>query len=105
MRRSDLHHISLLLLLSLVLVTPCSAADESGGQIVLKEFANGSRSLRPVTVRNKWEVRWDSTEGASIYLYNEKVTRQPKPTSSSEVGEKDCVITKFRILRRSDHSL
>jgi hypothetical protein len=43
-----------------------------GGRVVLKKSANGSRTLRPFTVQDGWEARWESTADISLYLLNEK---------------------------------
>lgn len=73
MVETPMRHLSLLLLpLLLLLVTPCFAAGESGGQTILKESASGRRNLRPFTVKDKWELRWDSTGSMSVWLYTAK---------------------------------
>ena len=65
---------SLLLSLMLLLVTPSFAVGESSaeGKIILKESANGSRSLQPFTVQNKWEMRWESSADITIWLKDKK---------------------------------
>ena len=62
----------LLLWLLLIVLTPSLAVGESEGKTVLKESAPGSRSLRPFTIQDEWELRWDSTEGISVTLYTDK---------------------------------
>jgi len=62
----------LALMTALLLVIPSFAADESGGQIILKESANCSRNLRPFKVKDKWEVRWDSSKDITVWLNDEK---------------------------------
>ena len=81
-----MRHLSLLLPLLLILVTPCFAADESGGQSILKQSANGSRSLHPFTIQDKWELRWDSTEGISVTLYTDKGETVETLASSDKAG-------------------
>ncbi len=74
-----------LLCLSLLWTAPLVTADDSG-KIILKESANGSRSLRPFTIQDKWEVRWDSTDVIFIYLRTEKGEKITTLASSLKAG-------------------
>jgi hypothetical protein len=74
-----------LLCLTLLCTAPFATADDAG-KIVLKETANGSRSLRPFTIQDKWEVQWDSTEGVSITLYTDKGEAVDALASSKKAG-------------------
>jgi hypothetical protein len=77
---------SLLLPLMLLLVTPCFGAGEMEGKTILKESANGSRSLRPFTVQDMWELRWDSSSGISVFLYTDKGKGVATLASSDKTG-------------------
>jgi hypothetical protein len=73
--------------LLLIFLVPCFAtAGEPEGKIILKESANGSRSLRPFTIQDKWEVRWESTNVIYIYLRTEKGDRVASLASSTKAG-------------------
>jgi hypothetical protein len=41
------------------------------GKVVVKDSANGTRTLRPFTVQDSWEVRWDTSATISIWLHTE----------------------------------
>ena len=47
--------LATILLWSHIAISSGFCADE---QVVLRESGNGIRNLRPFTVRDKWEVRW-----------------------------------------------
>jgi hypothetical protein len=47
----------------LISAPPLAAADEP---VVLTLAANGSRNTRPFTVKQHWEIRWDSTRGITV---------------------------------------
>jgi len=68
--------IGLLLLVSWLAFVSVSFAEH----IVFKESASGSRNLRPFTVQDGWEVRWDSTDRLSIWL------NDPKGNPITEAG-------------------
>lgn len=65
-------------LLLLACLTFASAAWAE--QIIAKESASGSRNLRPFTVQDGWEIRWDSTDHLSIWL------NDPKGNPITEAG-------------------
>ncbi len=44
---------------SLCAATPVALSAEPA-QVLLKVSANGIRNLRPFTVKDKWEIQWDS---------------------------------------------
>jgi hypothetical protein len=60
------------LLLCFVIVQSSVFAEGGGEKIVLKESANGSRTLRPFTVQDGWEARWESSADIALFLLNEK---------------------------------
>lgn len=66
----------LLLLASCLLFSSVSFAE----QVIVKESASGSRNMRPFTVQDGWEVRWDSTDRLSIWL------NDPKGNPIAEAG-------------------
>ena len=37
-----------------------AAETETAGQVIQQVSANGQRNLRPFTVKDKWEIQWDS---------------------------------------------
>ena len=49
----------------LLLASVVLAADE---QIVVELAGNGSRTTRPFTVKDGWEVRWTATSGLTVFL-------------------------------------
>ena len=63
---------SLLCCLALLLLPSFADSADQSGQIILKESANGSRSLQPFKVQNKWEVRWESSADITIWLKDKK---------------------------------
>lgn len=65
-----------LLLISCLACSSVSFAEE----IIAKESASGSRNMRPFTVQDGWEIRWDSTDHLSIWL------NDPKGNPLTEAG-------------------
>ena len=63
---------SLLCCLALLLLPSFADSADQSEQIILKESANGSRSLQPFQVQNKWEVRWESSADITIWLKDKK---------------------------------
>ena len=39
---------------------------------ILTESANGTRSLKPFTVGDRWELQWDSSDGLIVWLMDAK---------------------------------
>lgn len=63
---------SLLCCLALLLLPSFADSADQSEQIILKESANGSRSLQLFKVQNKWEVRWESSADITIWLKDKK---------------------------------
>jgi hypothetical protein len=57
--------ISTVLCVGLLLVGLANAAEE---QVVQELTGNGSRTIRPFTVKDGWEVRWTATNELSFFL-------------------------------------
>jgi len=57
--------ISTVLCVGLLLGGLALAADE---QIVMELTGNGSRTTRPFTVKEGWEVRWTATNELTVFL-------------------------------------
>jgi hypothetical protein len=72
--------LGLLLLVSFIACSSVSFAEE----IIAKESASGSRNMRPFTVQDGWEIRWDSTDHLSIWLNDPKepAHRSGEPTKA-----------------------
>ncbi|MGC4098635.1 MAG: hypothetical protein QM706_16100 [Nitrospira sp.] len=60
-----LRMVSPLVCVGLLLTASGAAADE---QIIQELTANGSRTTRPFTVKDGWEVRWTTTNDLSLFL-------------------------------------
>lgn len=75
--------VGLLTLLIFGLLTPAWAADE---QIVQQLSANGSRTIRPFTVKDGWEVRWKTDKDVDIYLVDPNGDLVDKLASSDHAG-------------------
>jgi len=58
MRHKKLLH-RILIVFSLIVLSPFRISAEDG-QVVQQVSANGQRNLRPFTVKDKWEIQWDS---------------------------------------------
>lgn len=54
---------------TLLWFSPVWAADE---QIVFTQSANGSRTTRPFTVKDRWEVQWKSDKDLTLFLMDTK---------------------------------
>jgi len=63
--------IGLLVLVSCLCLSPLAlfAADQPP---ILTESASGTRSLKPFTVGDRWELQWDSSEGLIVWLMDAK---------------------------------
>jgi hypothetical protein len=61
-------------LLGLLVTFPATVtySEQDESKAVLRESAEGSRTLRPFTVQDGWELRWESSAGLSLFLLNEK---------------------------------
>lgn len=77
----------LVLLASLLLLSPSSSADE---QVVFTQSANGTRNTRPFTVKDRWELQWETKgERLAIFLFTSEgeprgmlpIVTQDKPGS------------------------
>lgn len=74
------------LIFSLLLLSGPAFAEE----VILKEAANGTRNLRPFTVKDGWELRWDATgDHFSAWIFSQNgdpvdsLAKQRKPGSGS----------------------
>lgn len=56
--------LSAIMLVGLICTAPAWSAEE---QIVFTQSANGSRTTRPFTVADGWEVRWKADRSISIF--------------------------------------
>ena len=82
----NVFRIGVMILLAF-LSSPSWAADE---QVVFTQSANGSRSTRPFTVKDRWEVRWDAKDDRfSVTLFSatgeilDSLASQRKPGAGS----------------------
>jgi len=80
-------HLGLLLAFIVAWAAPAWSADE---QIVISQSANGSRSTRPFTVHDRWEIRWDAkADHFSVTLFSatgdilDSLASQRKPGTGS----------------------
>lgn len=79
--------LGIMVALMLILAAPVWAAEE---QVVFSQTANGSRSTRPFTVKDRWEVRWDAKDDRfSVTLFSstgeilDSLASQRKPGAGS----------------------
>ncbi len=78
--------IGLLLLVSCLCFSPLAlyAADQP---TILTESASGTRSLRPFTVGDRWELQWDSSDGLIVWLMTEKGTAVQQLAAQHKPGK------------------
>jgi hypothetical protein len=74
--------ISTVLCVGLLLGGLASAADE---QIVMELTGNGSRTTRPFTVKEGWEVRWTATNELTVFLVDAQ--GQPLEAMGHSMGD------------------
>lgn len=74
---------ALVAMLTLLWFSPAWAAEE---QIVQQLSANGSRTIRPFTVNDGWEVRWKTDKDVDIYLVDPNGDLVDKLASSDHAG-------------------
>ena len=59
-----------LMVFFLVVASPLETAAAGDGQVIQKVSANGQRNLHPFTVKDKWEIQWESKGSLlSITIY------------------------------------
>ncbi len=90
-------------------VAPVWATDD----VVFQLSANGTRSTRPFTVKDRWELRWDA-KGSSFQVYELKPDGEPigfapaaaqtKPGSGSSYRPKGGTLY-LRILSDGDWTI
>lgn len=69
--------LSVLLILSVVTIILAEVE-----QVIQQVSANGTRNLRPVTVRDNWEIRWDA-KGQVFNVTVNPLDRDPKDPLAS----------------------
>jgi hypothetical protein len=74
--------ISTVLCVRLLLGGLALAADE---QIVMELTGNGSRTTRPFTVKEGWEVRWTATNELTVFLVDAQ--GQPLEAMGHSMGD------------------
>ncbi|MGZ8384172.1 MAG: hypothetical protein ACXWWE_09195 [Nitrospira sp.] len=74
--------ISTVLCVGLLLGGMALAAEEA---IVQQLTANGSRTTRPFTVKDGWEVRWTATKDLSLFLLDDQ--GQPLQALGHSLGD------------------
>lgn len=74
--------IGLLVFFVLLACTSVSFAED----IIAKESASGSRNLRPFTVKDGWEVRWESSDQLYIFLHDQQGNTLGKAASQPKAG-------------------
>lgn len=61
-----------LLVIVILFCSPLSLSQATDPTVVLTESANGTRSLTPFTIGDRWEIQWNSSDGLIVWLMTAK---------------------------------
>ena len=81
--------LAIMVVMVMILAAPVWASEE---QVVLRQSANGIRTLRPFDVQSQWEIRWQSEDALAVTAYradakeSDPLSKLPIATGSQTKG-------------------